>query len=30
MDILLLCASALMFVAVVGLVLGCDHLGARK
>ena len=30
MDILFLGAAALMLVAIVGLVLGCDRLGARK
>lgn len=30
MDFLFVAAVALMFVTVVGLVLGCDRLGARK
>jgi hypothetical protein len=30
MDVLFLGAIALMFVAVVGLVVGCDELGVRK
>ena len=30
MDVLFLCASALMFVAIVGMVVGCDKLGAHK
>ena len=30
MDVLFLGAAALMLVAIVGLVLGCDKLGVRK
>jgi hypothetical protein len=30
MDILFLGASALMFIAIVGMVIGCDELGVRK
>jgi hypothetical protein len=30
MDVLLLGAIALMFFAVVGMVVGCDKLGVRK
>ena len=30
MDILFLSTAALMFAAIVGLVLGCDKLGGRK
>lgn len=30
MDLVFLGASALMFVAIVALVVGCDRLGARK
>jgi hypothetical protein len=30
MDILYLGSAALMFAAMVGMVIGCDKLGARK
>ena len=30
MDILFLGATALMFVAIAGMIAGCDALGARK
>ena len=30
MDLVFLGASALMWAAIVGMVLGCDGLGARK
>jgi hypothetical protein len=30
MDVLFLGAIALMFVALVGMVVGCERLGARK
>jgi len=30
MDVLFLIAVALMFVAIVGMVVGCDQLGVRK
>ena len=30
MDVLFLGAIALMFVAIVGMVVGCDKFGARK
>ena len=30
MDVVFLGAAALMFVAIVGLAVGCDKLGARK
>ncbi len=30
MDVLFLAAAALMFAALIGMVLGCDRLGVRK
>ncbi len=30
MDVLFLGAAALMFLALIGMVLGCDRLGVRK
>jgi hypothetical protein len=30
MDVLFLGASALMFIALIGMVIGCDMLGVRK
>ena len=30
MDVLFLLVAALMFFAILGIVVGCDHLGARK
>lgn len=30
MDLLFLSGAALMFAAIVGLVIGCDNLGARQ
>ena len=30
MDIVFLAAAALMFAALIGMVLGCDRLGVRK
>jgi hypothetical protein len=30
MDIVFLIGAALMFVAVLGMVIGCDKMGARK
>lgn len=30
MDFLFLCGAALMFAALLGLVIGCDRLGARQ
>ena len=30
MDVVFLCVGALMVVAIVGMVVGCDHLGERK
>jgi len=30
MDVVFLCAGAVLFIAIVGMVMGCDRLGARK
>ena len=30
MDVMFLAAAALMFAALIGMVLGCDRLGVRK
>ena len=30
MDIVFLCAGAMLFVAMVGMVIGCDKLGAHQ
>ena len=30
MDVVFVCACATMFVAIVGMVLGCDQIGVRK
>ena len=30
MDIVFLCVGAMLFIASVGMVIGCDNLGARK
>ena len=30
MDVVFLCAGAVMFFAIVGMVVGCDQLGVRK
>jgi hypothetical protein len=30
LDVIFLCVGAMLFVAVVGMVIGCDRLGARK
>jgi hypothetical protein len=30
MDVVFLCAGAMLFIAIVGMVMGCDRLGARK
>lgn len=30
MDMVFACAGALMFAAIVGMVIGCDKLGVRK
>jgi hypothetical protein len=30
MDVVFLCVGAMLFIAIAGMVIGCDKLGARK